>query len=449
MDRHGMSLDNLRNLVPEEGCAKFRIRDEQALLKALQASESRSEKLLEENKKLQAVITGLELRLARLEGAANDQLSSNSQTMEPEFYTDEEELARETDWIVANKTKRESKKRKASNSPQATQSKPQTVRPKAIPPTQTKTTAPAPIYANLGQDVTALTSQLRTLKYKGKITAQANGNGFKLNCTDGDEYRQITHWLNENKLPWHTFSDKQSRPLKVMARGLAPDTCTDDIVQDLKSQEFKIISATNILSPQTKEKLRLFMLTFEHEQDVQAVYEIRRIEYQTAKIEELRKKSNKIVQCKNCQEYNHTRNFCRKAPRCVKCAGAHDSSTCQKPKEDDPKCVNCKEKHTANYRGCIVAKELQKIRNQSVKTTTANKAITPRPTTVQHRPTVSTNTNEKSYAQATGGKANLNPDTRSSMDRMEKFLQMQERFNQMMLTKFAGLEIMLTKRPQN
>jgi stalled ribosome alternative rescue factor ArfA len=30
----------------------------------------------------------------------------------------------------------------------------------------------------------------------------------------------------------------------------------------------------------------------------------------------------------------------------------------------NPKCVNCGEGHPVNYRGCIVAKELQKIKNK-------------------------------------------------------------------------------------
>jgi hypothetical protein len=43
-------------------------------------------------------------------------------------------------------------------------------------------------------------------------------------------------------------------------------------------------------------------------------------------------------------------------PRCVKCAGDHPSSQCNRPKTPDPqlppKCVNCLKSHTANYRGC-------------------------------------------------------------------------------------------------
>ena len=37
-------------------------------------------------------------------------------------------------------------------------------------------------------------------------------------------------------------------------------------------------------------------------------------------------------------------------------------------RNEPPTCVNCKERHPANYRGCEVAKELQKIRNLRKKT---------------------------------------------------------------------------------
>ena len=41
----------------------------------------------------------------------------------------------------------------------------------------------------------------------------------------------------------------------------------------------------------------------------------------------------------------------------------------QKPKEIPPKCYNCAEKHPANYRGCVVAKELQAFRNKAANQT--------------------------------------------------------------------------------
>lgn len=38
---------------------------------------------------------------------------------------------------------------------------------------------------------------------------------------------------------------------------------------------------------------------------------------------------------------------------------------CTKPKETPPKCYNCGENHPVNYRGCVVAKEFEALRNKA------------------------------------------------------------------------------------
>ncbi|XP_071442845.1 uncharacterized protein [Hetaerina americana] len=68
-------------------------------------------------------------------------------------------------------------------------------------------------------------------------------------------------------------------------------------------------------------------------------------------------------QCLSCQRYGHTHKTCGLRPRCVKCAGDHHYKDCVKPKDVPAKCVNCGGPHTANYRGCVVHRELMlKIR---------------------------------------------------------------------------------------
>lgn len=58
--------------------------------------------------------------------------------------------------------------------------------------------------------------------------------------------------------------------------------------------------------------------------------------------------------------YGHTKTYCRKTFRCVKCAGQHETKECtRKTRDDKVKCVNCNGDHPANYRGCLVHKQLQ------------------------------------------------------------------------------------------
>jgi hypothetical protein len=109
------------------------------------------------------------------------------------------------------------------------------------------------------------------------------------------------------------------------------------------------------------------MLTFETTENIQKIHKITGILNMRVRIEAIKKASTKIPQCKKCQGYNHTQRYCGREPRCVKCAGKHPTELCTLKKDETPKCVNCNGHHPASYRGCEVAKHLQKIRNQARK----------------------------------------------------------------------------------
>lgn len=53
-------------------------------------------------------------------------------------------------------------------------------------------------------------------------------------------------------------------------------------------------------------------------------------------------------------------------PVCVKCAGNHRTIDCQQKRDVPPKCSNCAGAHPANYRGCLIARELQIRRNNLI-----------------------------------------------------------------------------------
>ena len=68
-----------------------------------------------------------------------------------------------------------------------------------------------------------------------------------------------------------------------------------------------------------------------------------------------------IPQCARCQKYGHTKSFCHRKPKCIKCAGDHFSIDCpRKTRSDSVKCFLWDGNHPANYKGCRVYQELQK-----------------------------------------------------------------------------------------
>ena len=71
-----------------------------------------------------------------------------------------------------------------------------------------------------------------------------------------------------------------------------------------------------------------------------------------------------VPQCGNCQQYGHTKSYCRRCPICIKCAGDHSSKNCpQQNRSKDIKCVLFNGNHRANYKGCLVYHEIKKQKN--------------------------------------------------------------------------------------
>lgn len=164
-------------------------------------------------------------------------------------------------------------------------------------------------------------------------------NSIKINVVNDDAYRKVIQTLHEGHFIYHTYENKQQRPIRI-----------------------SVIEAMNKISWRKKIPLDMFILSFSSDENVTKIYEITSILGCKVQVEPLRK-SKLIPQCKKYQAYGHTQKYCSKNPRCVKCAGHHLTATCEIPKTSSAKCVHCGEAHPASYRGCTIAKEYQKIKN--------------------------------------------------------------------------------------
>lgn len=102
--------------------------------------------------------------------------------------------------------------------------------------------APPPIYV-----IGIIEQAIKPNNIKVKITNQPHPERFKINCIDHVEYRRLSSLLSEKKIEWYTFSDKQKRPIRVMARGLHVETDPETIKSDLNRMNLKILEVANIL----------------------------------------------------------------------------------------------------------------------------------------------------------------------------------------------------------
>ncbi|KAL4104596.1 hypothetical protein QTP88_019890 [Uroleucon formosanum] len=163
---------------------------------------------------------------------------------------------------------------------------------------------------------------------------------------------------------------------------LHPTTNTAKIRTALEEIGYQVRQITNVLHKHTKINLPIFFVDLEPSELNKDIFHVNHILHTKVKIEEPYKRRD-IVQCLNCQEYGHTKTYCAHTPRCVRCAEHHPTSTCQKPRNLPAKCALCQGEHPANYKGCQIHKELQKLRNpnsRSNQPTSINNQFNPKTT---------------------------------------------------------------------
>lgn len=118
---------------------------------------------------------------------------------------------------------------------------------------------------------------------------------------------------------------------------------------------------TNAIHNRTKTPLPIFFIDLEPSPENKNIFKVKTLYHSRVSIEEPYKRTE-IVQCQRCQAYGHTRGYCSHPARCVRCAGSHESVTCSKTRETHATCALCGGQHPANYKGCTVYQDLQRVR---------------------------------------------------------------------------------------
>jgi hypothetical protein len=185
---------------------------------------------------------------------------------------------------------------------------------------------------------------------------------------------------------------KENKAFRIVIRNLYPSTTPIEIKTAIDKIGFSVRSVTNVFSKFEKIKLPLFFVDLEPAEINNNIFEVNNLLNTKIKVEEPYKRRI-IIQCRNCQEYWHSKAYRSYPPRCVHCAAQHLTSSSTKPRDTPAKCVLCNGEHPANYKGCQIHKNLQKLRN---------------PNSINQQPTINT---QSYYIQATALPTETRPPT--------------------------------------
>ena len=187
----------------------------------------------------------------------------------------------------------------------------------------------------------------------------------KIQVTSENDYRVIISELEKANKQFYSYQLKSSKGITVVIKGIEAGLNTEEIKSALEEKKFSVRNIYNMVNREgVLQPLYKVELNFDGKKlrkgEIHPIYSLQYLLHRKISIEQPHKR-REPVQCLNCNEFGHTKSYCKLTNVCVICSGIHPSAECPKNKEDpDAKvCSNCKGNHTANYRGCPVYQALK------------------------------------------------------------------------------------------
>ena len=273
---------------------------------------------------------------------------------------------------------------------------------------------PPPIYIYGVTNYRAMLNNLQEVIEAERFhTKTLSNNTVKVNTHSIEGYRQLIRHLNNENIVHHTYQLKQDRAYRIVIRDLHHSIPIEDIKEELQTYGHTARNIINIRHRVSKEPLPLFFVDLEPAANNKEIYKLEYLQNTKIRVEAPRIK-NSIIKCTRCQDYGHSKTYCRKPYNCVKCGKSHASQTCTKPKDTPATCALCDGNHPANYKGCTVYRDLKAKRypqRPAERTTTKTNIYNPTPS----QQTVSGPPNNPTYAQVTANNTAINNTTLDSL----------------------------------
>jgi hypothetical protein len=188
---------------------------------------------------------------------------------------------------------------------------------------------------------------------------------YKITAHSEEVYSGILDHFKSSNI--EHFTNAPRKPIKVVIKGLHNDTTREEVQEFLQAElQTSDITVTQMrkTTPSGKVPLPLFLVVLPDVPSKKRLVELKFMLQTRIKTEDYIQKSP-VVQCHNCQYFDHHSSRCGYKARCVKCLQSHRTIDCQKKKSDPPRCCNCLGEHPANYRRCPVYMKLLQLRTNA------------------------------------------------------------------------------------
>jgi hypothetical protein len=222
-----------------------------------------------------------------------------------------------------------------------------------------------------------LQSSIKAVTGNQHTTLKIQGERTRVQTASKEDFIKVKEHLKEEKVEMFTYTPRDEKPFTMVIKNISVDYSAEEIKDALEEQINENILSVRHLA---RNNWIIQVVSNEIKKKIQGLRYA--LGYKIA-VEGFR--GQKVLQCKNCQRYNHLAVNCGMTYRCVKCSKGHGPSKCCIPKKEENnkvqvvecpdgskkttvgmplKCANCGGQHAASYRGC---KERKRVVAQRAK----------------------------------------------------------------------------------
>lgn len=274
-----------------------------------------------------------------------------------------------------------------------------------VSPSEPKMAKSPPIFV---YEVTNYTQFAQFLLASGasECTRRETSSELILNTTTIDHYRKLHSILraecsehkNRDKfgeIQIHSYQLKSERAFIMYIRGMPRTMDPNEILIALKEVGYTPRRVVNVQRKEDGQLISrpLFRVELEPDPINPNIYELTNLLHVRITVESFKPRAGP-PHCRRCQQIGHTKQYCLRNPRCIKCGGDHTSITCPLSKTDPCKCANCGGPHPANYKGCVAFQKLRKPTHTATEEI-RRRELSPSPRTSNLQPL----TQQRSFAQ--------------------------------------------------
>lgn len=240
--------------------------------------------------------------------------------------------------------------------------------------TQTPST-PAPFKANI--PAITLDANQTTLKFINDYKLKFSPEYFHANLSADrklivkvsrlDDYRTLQSFATKQGIPFTVFRLKEEKPIQVVIKNIPSFCSTQQVHDELVSRGFTCENVSQVINRKTDRKLPIYNITLDNNETNKKIFAMTLFMNVAVKVEK-RHPPTKLLQCYNCQEFNHGSSQCMRQLTCLHCSGKHDHRNCPHKHAADVescdhcKCANCGGNHPSVSLHCPIKSNLLKKR---------------------------------------------------------------------------------------